>query len=113
MIACSVSSLAAGIVEEPIRQGRHLTSNVYPLTAFIYRLPSYVSPVFLHPALGQGFMQSAMERSVAPSPTGPRAPYRRSSCNCETVYELKTKSKVTPILPLTLCWIQVPNSFCS
>ena len=51
MIACSVSSLAAGITIKPIGQGRHLPSHLYPLTAFnyrltafIYRLPSYVSP---------------------------------------------------------------------
>ena len=34
MIACSVSSLAAGITIKPIGQGRHLPSHLYPLTAF-------------------------------------------------------------------------------
>ena len=47
MIACSVSSLAAGIKYDPIRQGRHLTSRLYPLTAFIYRLTAFRMILYL------------------------------------------------------------------
>ena len=39
MIACSVSSLAAGITIKPIGQGRHLPSTLLRLTAFTQTSP--------------------------------------------------------------------------